>query len=288
MLVPVPKNATFESDDDESKWTQLAEQYSFLKSIVAVCQTLYALSTLYKTRGGQIEQFGYAAYGLTVIPYGFMSIVNLVSNIFSSEYSAIFVVETEGLRRLRERIEAQGKSRDYFVEDTVGKLKEGPQFEEQTEEQTGEMRQRSRGSRGSLFPGFLKRADTIASLQHKRDRDLELRYWPALLLITLSIATYLGILGGLTGFDRGHSTYTQRVWIMLWFAFSVFMGLGWFAVTIEEYFHNDSRSLRDYLSKFGSQELRLVVSGLVYVTPAIGGFVVVGQMIQQYGICEKI
>jgi hypothetical protein len=73
-LTYVPRNAQVESlhADRLSKEeipTVLSSSYSFVRATIAVVQVLYASSTLYKaTRGPQIDQFGYAAFGLTVVP----------------------------------------------------------------------------------------------------------------------------------------------------------------------------------------------------------------------------
>ena len=73
-LAYVPRNAKVESlKADEAGGrdvlTVLSSSYSFVKATVAVIQVLFASSTLYKaTRGPQIEQYGYAAFGLTVVP----------------------------------------------------------------------------------------------------------------------------------------------------------------------------------------------------------------------------
>lgn len=73
-LIYVPRNARVESlhKDQLSKEdipTVLSSSYSFVRAAIAVVQVLYASSTLYKaTKGPQIDQFGYAAFGLTVIP----------------------------------------------------------------------------------------------------------------------------------------------------------------------------------------------------------------------------
>jgi len=62
-----PDNSTVEVDDEAP--VRLSSSYSFIKAVVALAQVLYASATLYKaTRGPQIAQFGYAAFGLSVAP----------------------------------------------------------------------------------------------------------------------------------------------------------------------------------------------------------------------------
>jgi len=65
---------------------KLANNYSLPKAFVAVGQGLLGATTLYKTQGDQIAHYGVAAFGLTVAPYTFMSLVNLVSAMVTPEY----------------------------------------------------------------------------------------------------------------------------------------------------------------------------------------------------------
>jgi hypothetical protein len=49
--------------------TSLSSSYSIVKATIAIVQVLYASATVYKaTQGPEIDQYGYAAFGLTVIP----------------------------------------------------------------------------------------------------------------------------------------------------------------------------------------------------------------------------
>jgi hypothetical protein len=65
-------------DIDENIPTILSSSYSIVKQTIAIIQILYALFTLYKaTKGPQIKQYGYAAFGLTVVPYVSSSYSNL-------------------------------------------------------------------------------------------------------------------------------------------------------------------------------------------------------------------
>lgn len=91
----VPQNATFVGEDDLPvdhrpwyhyrrladtifPWTQpqparstvaLSCSYNLVRVLASIIQLVFAVSTLYRTRGDQIERYGYAAFGLTVMPY---------------------------------------------------------------------------------------------------------------------------------------------------------------------------------------------------------------------------
>jgi len=59
--------------------THLTASFSVTQPIVATYQALSAGWALYKTRGDQLQQYGFAAFGLTVTPYLVMSVVNFVA-----------------------------------------------------------------------------------------------------------------------------------------------------------------------------------------------------------------
>ena len=92
------KNVFKPSEQNEIK---ISYSYSFVKILVALFQTLFAVTTLYKSKGDQIDRFGYAAFGLTVTPYALMSVINLLGSLFCPEFPAMYVVETRTLRNLR-------------------------------------------------------------------------------------------------------------------------------------------------------------------------------------------
>ncbi len=58
-------------------------------------QLIFAIATLYSARGDQIPLFGYAAFGLTVVQYAWMSFVNLLANSMCPQYGTMFLVEVQ-------------------------------------------------------------------------------------------------------------------------------------------------------------------------------------------------
>ena len=74
---------------------ELASSVSTPKVIASLIQICAAVVTLYRSRGMQIQLFGWGAFGFSVIPYALMSIVNLFGNLISPEYSAIYMVRSE-------------------------------------------------------------------------------------------------------------------------------------------------------------------------------------------------
>ena len=74
---------------------------NLVKGLASIAQLVFSSITLYRTRGPQIQQYGYAAFGLSVFPYALMSLVNLVVIIIIGEYSTIFVLRTAILEEAR-------------------------------------------------------------------------------------------------------------------------------------------------------------------------------------------
>jgi hypothetical protein len=66
----------------------VSASYSFPKAFIAIVQLLYAAFTLFRSSGGQITEYGYAAFGLTVTPYALMSLINLIGGLVTPSYPA--------------------------------------------------------------------------------------------------------------------------------------------------------------------------------------------------------
>ena len=73
---------------------EVSANYNTVKALIALGQSAYAVSTLYRARGDQISQFGFAAFGLTVAPYAVMSMVNLLGNLCRPDYPSLYMVES--------------------------------------------------------------------------------------------------------------------------------------------------------------------------------------------------
>jgi hypothetical protein len=69
---------------------------NMVKGFASVVRLIFASITLYRTRGSQLERYGYAAFGLSVFPYALMPFVNLVvvTQAIIGEYSTLFVLRT--------------------------------------------------------------------------------------------------------------------------------------------------------------------------------------------------
>lgn len=209
----VPSNATFADNRNDLKhfsaWSAwffgrkrcsfvtVGHEYKVSKAVIALAQTLYAISTLYSTSIYQIHQFGFVAPGLTVIPFAFMSLVNLFANLICPTYPAIFIVENDALDSLRQRIKQEEKSYTFYVEGTVGRF-------------TG--RDNPKAKKGQR-QAFIREQNAIRGTG------------------ILLLGVMLGLIGGLSKFKNADSNLSQRVWIMLW------LTLGWYIGGVMGYIH---------------------------------------------------
>jgi hypothetical protein len=81
-------------DEDDVQKLSLAADYSAAKLLVSLAQAVWASVTLYQARGNQVQLYGYAAFGLTVAPYAFMSVVNSVATLLTPSYQAVYLLRT--------------------------------------------------------------------------------------------------------------------------------------------------------------------------------------------------
>ena len=236
FLVILPANAEFETLPPYSDAkVKLCSNYNVLKIIVALAQALYSITTLYNTRGDQIERFGYAAFGLTATPYLYMSLMNLLGNLIRPDYPTLYLTESQDMREAM----ANGATFDG----TVGKL--------------------TSASEMTLYVC---------------NRDLHTSFRPGVAAYGAAVlgAVPIGIIGGLTHFQKGYSTHAQRVWIMMWIVIGIFNGA----------FLHDSLSIVN--STYPSKMLLSLCMVLYLSAPAIGAFVVVVQQMKSYGVCKEI
>ncbi|KAL8853750.1 MAG: hypothetical protein Q9221_001393 [Calogaya cf. arnoldii] len=82
---------------------KLASNHDIPRILFSIIQTVYGGYSLYKARGTQIERYGYAAYGLTVLPYMMVSVINLIGSLLSSEYETIYLVHSATMDEMKLR-----------------------------------------------------------------------------------------------------------------------------------------------------------------------------------------
>ncbi|KAF7513465.1 hypothetical protein GJ744_008759 [Endocarpon pusillum] len=97
----------------------------------------------------------------------------------------------------------------------------------------------------------------------------------------------LAIIGALSNFNAGSSTKAQRVWTMLWLAVGIWTGPTAGSVpsipSLLKLVNSDDDRLHDKYAWQGPVFLLQWFFILAYTAPAIGGFIVVGQMLHSFG-----
>jgi hypothetical protein len=221
---------TFSKPDDMSntEWQKtltsvdIQASYNLPRALISLIQAIWGIITVYRARGDQIDRYGYAAFGLTVIPYAMMSIFNLLAGLISPEYPCLFLVSSPDL------IEAE--------------------------------------RHGGRFDSIVAEIDTTFPPSQSAAESILNNILVYTTVMTISFAHFI-VVGILSEFRENASTPSQRAWTLAWMIGN----------TVLPYI-----SLITITSRFSG-----LISLLAFV-PAIGGIVVVGQMLKDYGICTLV
>lgn len=276
---------------DNSPSIDLISSYNFAQSVIAIFQVLYASMTLYRTKGDQLNHYGYAAFGLTVTPYLVMSLVNFTGTVLTHQYPAIYMVRSSIMEEAQRREGARfsgmvGKLADrkltdgsvdvqfkvdgqhrIFIRDCSNKANSNSteSFDGDFTEVSMDPAEVARGATSRIVPARdTDRLGNIVALGVNSNVLISVG-----LLISL---VPLVVNGSLSGFKAGGSTLAQRVWTMTWSALGIIAGV-----------------LPDggYTGE-GDVFIRYILPMIAYSAPAIGGFVVVAQMLNAYGHCVQL
>jgi hypothetical protein len=125
---------------------------------------------------------------------------------------------------------------------------------------------------GGIFTGEIAILDLDSVTNPKTTPESATGTWLGLLLRFFPVI----IVGALTGFSAGdESSPLQRGFIMAWFVVGIAAGIwGW--------------ALVGTVLKDSWAWLYTLIALLPVAAPAIGGFVVVGRMLGEYGICTYL
>lgn len=294
----VPRNAQVASLDDGDRPTVPAPRREIIKTLAALVQAMYASYTLYMARGDQIRRYGYTAFGLTVLPYAVMSILNLIGGLLDPQFDELYLVQSDTL------LEARGLPGAKF-EGVIGRLlpvasspPEVPSlFEDvftgvvELPEDSG--RQHARIELGGHYFVLLHRntdeqgvmVEIPACGEFQRSESAAIRY-PALpgvaayglvtglSTICVNLVIYAAIFFSLfttAGISSGTaSTVPQRSLITAWLLTGALSGL----VDI-------------LIMWVPLRRLPSIIFVCLGGIPTIGGFFAVGQILLQYGTCIK-
>jgi len=281
----------------------ISSNYNWIQSLAAIFQAGSAGWALYKARGNQIQRYGYAAFGLTVIPYLFMSVMNLLAQIATANYPNVYMVSSPEMEEARRH--------GGVFDGVVGRLE--PEVKDDEAENpvyvvksVNDIPVMERVSGSSYYPLSIPFGKRVTSLEDS-DGDIQIDTYTPYKLHTTRLSRGCGIfcfqfcmlpiilgclslivVGAMTHFGNGESTKTQRGWIMSWLV--VGGACGWYTDAMSSIFIPEHDKITGKVKKssyFGNViPFAIIFLGILCV-PAIGGFVVVARMLEEYGICES-
>ena len=342
---------------------KLSSSSNIVKGMVALLQLLYTSFTLYHTNGDQLNQFGFAAPGLTVLPYAIMSGLNLLASLVAPNYPTMYLVRSKVMEEAERRTGlrfhyAVGRVVDELDTDTdvmegwseiAGSFEDNdkvlyvttpagegekieihnmfrqrigigsekaiyvpscPRFRRTDDPETSPLRRFYKNlMEGLVFPRYLARRrnplsfsfSQLSSLPQSRERapvlppsliyfvglpDFPLNKYETCLVAFIFGAEFLITLA-LSKFRGQQSTTAQRGWTVAWLFAGYVFGAGIYTVNLVlAYLRRNSRILGMLGLRVRSRRVVCVYIA-VCSAPAIGGFVVVSQMLRAYGICYK-
>ncbi|KAJ6595163.1 hypothetical protein DFH09DRAFT_1273229 [Mycena vulgaris] len=288
---------------------------------------------------------GYAAFGLTVLPYTMMTLVNLIGNLLTPDYPTLYLVQSyilleaqsrtgalfeglvgklvsvagdfapaDGARGFRWRV-IQGFGSITRTGDLIhqgpfhsGTFRFTPPPETSLQYRSTPSSRNAHGYDGDSNFKFMTTSDpeiVQACLRLERNHNpppfllksltadsIGASIQSVVLAATVVNLTIVGILGYLSqGFDPGDSTIAQRAWTMSWFAFGPVIGILFSMLLVQQ-----STSGDDFLTSLferttgpliSAHQLRPLIVACTYGSPALGGLVVIGQMLREYGSCIR-
>jgi hypothetical protein len=311
------------NSDDCSRDLVISSSHNIPQVIIAIVQVVYAAVTLYRSRGDQLSRYGYAAFGLTVLPYLLMSIVNLLGNLITPSYPTLFLVDSREHREFcnvgacvdsvvgRIKYDDNGERTMMF-----GRLKEAassgnldmrldevqwdpignkpiPKADQILKDPTFRLNENGDPKAADIyFPCYTQFSQKEGAQRWSAESS---PYWLTIGTIILGIIPYTAI-GVLTRFQPGTSSVLQRFFTMFWLTSGLVIGvlmpffkLDWASFTsgVGLLIAGLTKSVGKKNSKetFEKQPFYIFIFLLLFASAAFGGFIVVGQMLIEYGTC---
>lgn len=271
----------------------ISQSYSFVKYVSSIAQLSYGCVTLFRTKGDQLDRYGYAAFGLTVLPYVIMSLLNFVANTVTPDYASLYLVWSEVME--------EAISRGGRFDGTVGMIDTTGVVEADGQELKFLEMNWSQELRTVAFvdPGGLQSASPFSTptvkvpdigrhQRNKPSKSLIYQQYLSVSLALLALITPYAVIAGLTRFRPRQSTLIQRGFTVAWLAVGQVYGYALANVhLIRNIVNHNAPHL--YAGEVRQILFFLKLHALVLISigaPAIGGFVVVGQMLKEAGSCE--
>jgi hypothetical protein len=300
-----------------------ANPKTVLPILITLYQICYGTVSLYRARGDQIDLYGYTAFGLTVIPYVIMAIINLLTQLLSNDYPDLYMIQSlemdEAIRRGGRFEGVVGTLRQTEVNDSSGPLDhESTQNSWKVATNSTDRESESitlQNTRSAQRLTITKRAQSENAPQilvpccsmyvrhkHRRQKLLFYGVSPYDIYIYLFSRDILGVVlttyaplfingvaiainGGISHFQHGsRSTPVQRGFALTWMIFNGFYGQwGQWFLDIGSLYFAGSRDTNRIQGMF-----HMVGVCVTFFTPAIGGMVLAGIEMSRYGSCTRL
>lgn len=282
----------------------VSRSQSWAKMIASVAQLVFSSITIYRTRGNQIDRYGYAAFGLSVFPYTIMSLINSVCIGLVGDYSCKYILRTSILDEaercggefdgtigvaLRDMGHAEAHMEKREGHYTPAWLSTETQASEESNSTTekilvvrvGQSTRRFKLLKGNKIPAaFIFGVSSLTSQATRLELTKSDNASPGYLLLIGSLSVLIlpfAFIYGLTKFRKEESSSAQRVWMMAWLCFNQASFLLFAPLSFSQpSFH---------ILAGNGLGLGMLVFTLPLIIPAIGGFVVVGKMLAEFGTC---
>lgn len=281
-----------------------------MQSLIAIFQAGSAGLTLYRSRGDQIQRYGYSAFGLTVVPYLVMSVLNLISQMATADYPSLYMVHSPEMDEARRHggvfdgvigslvpaDPSQAHNPFYRVKTVVMGDDERILNLERIDrtQRAGETAGKAAAESVVVRVGYGQKGARIGvrwvapfKLHDDPTTGIRKGILCFIILPVLLGSISLLVVGCFSHFTKGNSTHSQRAWIMSWLVIGIASGVlvDWLGVLFLPAYDDEK-------GRTGKcQSVSFVITGVVvlggFFVPAIGGFVVVGNMLKEYGICES-
>ena len=279
---------------------KLSSSFNLIKGIAALLQLLYTSFTLYHTNGGQLKWYGFAAPGLSVIPYAVMSLLNLIANLLTPHYPTMYLVRSEVMEEVERRagsqfhyvvgeiVDESGTDDDGQSESEIaGSFKDDGKVLYVTPSESAEKDKRIEISDSStdqtIYVPSCPRFRRTDGTQYMARRSIIPSKICEISLITSIFAVEILFALALSNFSKRRSTLAQWLWIVLWTTADYFLGI-MTSLSSWSYY----RATHDWRQGDFYRRMSIFIYlfiGVIFSVTAWGGFVVVSQMLLAYGIC---
>jgi hypothetical protein len=264
----------------KSHTIEIPGKLDFAKILISILQLVWGISTLYNSRGNQIDLYGYAAFGLTVAPYAVMSFLNLLASLFLPIHNTMYLVWNPDMREAITNMDCL-----------------------------------YRGRRPGKFAGMIATVDLKMARKKMRkelggqripydeggpvERPVRLGVYYSFYLVVAVLP--LAIVGAFTGFRTGSDIRVQRAWVLAWLIVGAASPTVISNLSARFNVHQRTTSLQKYVLEWLEKPHNFLkvpekpgLGWFVFLIllplwiPAIGGMVVVSKMLQDFGVCTRL